>query len=287
MASQKKQTQKPILVTGGTGKSGRRLAARLSAAGIPVRIGSRSAEIPFDWENPATWDAVLDGVCAAYLSYFPDLALPGAAETVEAFARLAVGKGIKRLVLLSGRGEDGAEEAERLLRDTGAEWTILRASWFFQNFSEAFLVDAIHRGEIALPVGDVREPFIDAEDIADVAFAVLTQDGHAGELYELTGPRLMSFADAVAEISEAADRDIQFVRISTGDFTADMHAQRLPQPFIELLLELFTQVLDGRNESLADGVERVLGRPPRDFWAYADETAATGVWSGERAAIAS
>ncbi|WP_048648642.1 NAD(P)H-binding protein [Nitratireductor soli] len=279
--------QKPILITGGTGKTGRRLAERLTAAGIPVRIGSRRADIPFDWEDPATWDGALDGISAAYLSYFPDLSLPGAAETVEAFARRAVDKGVKRLVLLSGRGEEGAEKAERLLMATGAEWTVLRADWFFQNFSEAFLLDAVLAGEVALPVGDVREPFVDADDIADIAFAAFTEKGHVGELYELTGPRLMTFPEVVAEIGKATGRDIRFVRIPVDDFIAGLHAQDVPQPFIDLLLELFTQVLDGRNESLADGVQRALGRPPRDFSAYAAATAATGVWYVPEAAAGS
>ncbi|RWQ59882.1 NAD(P)H-binding protein [Mesorhizobium sp.] len=270
---------KPILILGGTGKTGRRLADRLTAQGLPVRIGSRSGTPPFDWENDTTWEPALDGVGAVYISYYPDLAVPGAAEAVGAFANLAVASGVRRLVLLSGRGETEAQRAEEMLKASGADWTILRCAWFSQNFSESFLLDPLRAGEVALPVGTVGEPFVDADDIADAAVTVLTRQGHVGQLYELTGPRLLSFADAVAEIGQAAGRDIRFVRISHAEFTAAVAGYELPAEFAWLLNELFTEVLDGRNESLTDGVERVLGRAPKDFSAYAAETAGTGVWS--------
>jgi len=272
-------TMKPVLVLGGTGKTGRRLVDRLTARGLPVRIGSRSGTPSFDWENTASWAPALDGVSAVYISYYPDLAVPGAAEAVGAFARLAVAKGTTRLVLLSGRGEPEAQRAEDMLKSSGADWTILRCAWFSQNFSESFLLDPVLAGEVALPVGDVGEPFVDADDIADAAFAVLTEPGHAGQIYELTGPRLLSFTDAVAEIARATGRDIRFARISHEEFSAAIAAHELPPEFAWLLNELFTQVLDGRNESLADGVLRVLGRAPKDFSLYATETAATGIWS--------
>jgi uncharacterized protein YbjT (DUF2867 family) len=270
---------KPILILGGTGKTGRRLAERLTAQGVPVRIGSRSGSPRFDWEVPATWGPALQGVRAVYISYYPDIAVPGAAETVEAFARLAVANGVIRLVLLSGRGETEAQRAEEMVKASGADWTILRCAWFSQNFSEGFLIESLLEGEVALPVGTVGEPFIDADDIADAAFVALTEPGHVGQLYELTGPRLLSFADAVAEIAKAAGRDIRYIKVSHDEFTASVAAHDLPPEFAWLLNELFTEVLDGRNETLTDGVQRVLGRAPKDFSAYAHETAATGIWS--------
>ncbi|MBM2715037.1 NAD(P)H-binding protein [Mesorhizobium caraganae] len=270
---------KPILILGGTGKTGRRLAERLTVQGVPVRIGSRSGSPRFDWEVPATWKPALQGVRAVYISYYPDIAVPGAAETVEAFARLAVANGVTRLVLLSGRGETEAQRAEEMVKASGADWTILRCAWFSQNFSEGFLIESLLEGEVALPVGTVGEPFVDADDIADAALVALTEPGHVGQLYELTGPRLLSFADAVAEIAKAAGRDIRYIKVSHDEFTASVAAHDLPPEFAWLLNELFTEVLDGRNETLTDGVQRVLGRAPKDFSAYAHETAATGVWS--------
>ncbi|UVK40010.1 NAD(P)H-binding protein [Mesorhizobium sp. AR10] len=272
-------TGKPILILGGTGKIGRRLAERLMARGLPVRIGSRSGTPSFDWEDNATWGPAIQGVGAVYISYYPDLSVPGAAEAVGAFAKLAVQNGIARLVLLSGRGETEAQRAEEMLKASGADWTILRCAWFAQNFSESFLLDPLLEGEVALPVGNVGEPFVDADDIADAAVTALTQQGHVGQLYELTGPRLLSFADAIAEIGKAAGRNIRFKQISHADFAAAIEAHELPAEFAWLLNELFTEVLDGRNEALTDGVQRVLGRAPKDFSDYTTETAASGIWS--------
>jgi uncharacterized protein YbjT (DUF2867 family) len=247
---------------------------------VPTRVGSRSGEPPFDWQDAATWEPALRGATAAYISVYPDLAVPGAAETAGAFARLAVGSGVRRLVLISGRGEEGALRGEEAIQAAGADWTILRASWFSQNFSESFLLDAVRAGVVALPVDSVAEPFVDADDIADAAVAALTEDGHAGEVYEVTGPRLLTFADAVGEIGRATGRDVRFVPVSLEDYTAQLAAYEVPRDEIELLTFLFTEVLDGRNASLTDGIQRALGRAPRDFRDYARDAAASGAWDG-------
>lgn len=267
-----------ILVLGGTGKTGHRIVKRLQESAVPVRAGSRSAALPFDWANRATWAPVLQGVGTVYVSYYPDLAVPGAPETVGAFTELAVASGVSRLVLLSGRGEEEAQASERLIQSAGVEWTILRSSWFSQNFSEDYLLEPVLGGEIVLPVGNVPEPFVDADDIAEVAVAALTKDGHAGQIYELTGPRLLTFAEASAEISTATGRRIEFVQVSPDDYAEALTAEGTPSGVVELLMYLFTTVLDGRNAHLDDGVQRALGRPPRDFADYATDTAATGIW---------
>jgi uncharacterized protein YbjT (DUF2867 family) len=267
------------LVLGGKGKTGRRVAERLRARGLPVRIGSRSGEPPFDWENQSTWKAALRDIGSVYVTYYPDLAVAGAAASVGAFARLAVQKGVRRLVLLSGRGEEGALLGEQAVRDSGADWTILRSAWFSQNFNEGFFLDQVLNGEVALPIGNVREPFVDTDDIADVAIAALTEDGHVGQLYELTGPRLLTFAQAVEEIATAAGREIRFVPISLDQFSCQLVEHDVPADVVPLMTYLFTEVLDGRNSHLTDGVERALGRAPRDFRDYARAAAATGVWA--------
>lgn len=273
--------QKTILVLGGTGKTGRRIVERLQGSEVPVRIGSRSARQPFDWADRSTWAPVLRDVGAVYVSYYPDLAAPGAPETVGAFTELAVASGVSRLVLLSGRGEDDAQASEKVVQSSGAEWTILRSSWFSQNFSEDYLLEPVLGGEVVLPVGDVPEPFVDADDLADVAVAALTEDGHSGQIYELTGPRLLTFAEAVAEISAATRRSIGFVQVSPEDYANALAGVGVPPEVVQLLTYLFTTVLDGRNAHLGDGVQRALGRAPRDFAEYAAGTAATGVWGKE------
>lgn len=268
-----------VLVLGGTGKTGRRVVERLTKRDVPVRVGSRSGTPPFDWENSATWASVLQDVGAVYITYQPDLGAPGAAEAVSAFAELAVASGVRRAVLLSGRNGGEAQRSEQVFQDSGLEWTIVRAGWFDQNFSEGFLLGPVLGGELALPVGDVPEPFIDADDIADVVVAVLTEEGHAGQVYELTGPRLLTFAEAVAEIAIASGRDVRFVQLSLEQYNSGLKAAQVPDTVVRLLNYLFTTVLDGRNAYLTDGVQRVLGRKPRDFAEYARATAATGVWT--------
>jgi uncharacterized protein YbjT (DUF2867 family) len=276
--------EEPILILGGTGKTGRRVVERLRARNLPVRVGSRSGRPPFDWEDRATWAPALQGTRAAYVSYYPDLAVPGAVETVGSFAELAVGSGTPRLVLVAGRGEGEAELAERAVRDSGAELTVLRPSWFAQNFSEDYMLEHVLTGEVALPAGDTPEPFVDADDIADVAVAVLTEDGHVGRTYELTGPRLLTFAEAVEEIGRAAGRDVRYRPVSVADHAAQAAENGVPDEMIGLLTYLFTEVLDGRNAHLGDGIQRVLGREPRSFAEYARAAAATGVW-GDAAAL--
>jgi uncharacterized protein YbjT (DUF2867 family) len=212
------------------------------------------------------------------------VAMPGAADTVGSFIQLALTLGVRRLVLLSGRGEDEAQRTEQILQSAGADWTIIRSSWFAQNFSEGFLSGSVQSGEVVLPAGSVPEPFVDADDIADVAVAALTEDRHVRQVYEVTGPRMLTFADAVGEIASATGRDIGYVQTSHQAFSAALAEQELPANIAWLLDYLFATVLDGRNACVADGVWRALGRPPRDFADYARGAAAAGVWDEPLAA---
>ncbi|QXJ19521.1 NAD(P)H-binding protein [Actinomadura graeca] len=266
------------LVLGGTGKTGRRIVERLEALDVPVRMGSRSADPAFDWEDGTTWAPVLRDVERVYLSYYPDLAVPGAADAIRAFTAAAAGAGVRRVVLLSGRGEDEARACERIVEGSGLEWTIVRSSWFAQNFSEDHLLEPVRAGEVALPAGNVPEPFVHLDDVADVAVAALTGDGHVGEVYEVTGPRALTFAEAVAEIGRAAGREIAYVPVAAEDYGAALVRHGLPAEIAGFLVYLFTTVLDGRNTPTTDGVRRALGREPRDFADYARETAASGIW---------
>jgi uncharacterized protein YbjT (DUF2867 family) len=271
--------KKPTLVLGGTGKTGRRVVERLAARGVPTRVGSRSGEPPFDWDDRSTWAPALGGVGSVYLTYYPDLAVPGAVEATRSFAELAVRNGVRRLALLSGRGEPEAERAEQAVRDTGAELTILRSTWFMQNFSEDYMLEHVLSGEIRLPAGDVPTPFLDIDDLADIAVAALTDNRHVGQLYELTGPRSLTMAEAAAEISDAAGREVRYVPLSLEEHAAEAAAHGVPPEFVELLTYLFAEVVDGRNADTTDGVRRALGREPRDFADYAREAAASGVWN--------
>jgi len=267
----------PILVIGSTGKTGRRIARQLTERGYPVRYGSRHSATPFDWDQPGTWPAALAGVQSAYVSYFPDLAFPGAPEKIQALAKSAAVAGVKRLVLLSGRGEVHAQRCEHIVRHSGLEYTLVRAAWFAQNFSEGYLREPALNGLIALPAGDVREPIVDVDDIADVAVAALTEDRHAGQLYELTGPRLLTFDEAAAGLSSAMGRDVRYRPITFEAFHASMKAIG-GQVVADVFTEICREVLDGRNASLGNGVQRALGREPRDFAEFCRAAAAAGAW---------
>lgn len=269
----------PILIVGGSGKTGARVDARLRARGLATRPVSRTSAVRFDWTAPATWPAALDGVSAAYVTYQPDLSVDGAVEAIAAFARLARERGVERVVLLSGRGEPGAQAAEAALQASGVGWGVVRASWFNQNFSEGYLLDGVLAGEVALPAGAVREPFVDADDIAEVAVAALTDVRFADRVIEVTGPRALTFAEAVGEIARAAGRPVVYREIPPDAFVAGLREVGVPEPVVGLLDELFGTVLDGRNSAVAHGIEETLGRPARDFADYARAAAATGVWS--------
>ncbi len=282
MGTNNSQATKTTLVLGGTGKTGRRVVERLAARGLPVRVGSRSGEPPFDWEDEAMWVPALRDVESVYISYYPDLAVPGAVAVVHSFTKLATRSGVQRLVLLSGRGEPEAERAERAVQEAGLQWTILRSTWFMQNFSEDYMLEHVLSGEIRLPAGDVPTPFLDADDIADVVVAALTEEGHAGQLYELTGPRSLTFAEAAAEIAEAMGHEVRYVPVSLEEHAAEAAEHGVPAQVVELLTYLFSEVVDGRNANTTAGVRLALGREPKDFADYAREAAATGVWDGER-----
>ncbi|WP_122818846.1 SDR family oxidoreductase [Nocardioides pantholopis] len=257
------------LITGGTGKTGSRVAHRLTTLGRPVRAVSRHSEPRFDWHDATTWDAALDGCTAAYVCFQPDLGLPGADEIVGAFARRAVDLGCTRLVLLSGRGEEGARRSEAALVGAGPDWTILRSSFFFQNFTESFWAEELDTGSLTMVESTAPEPFVDVEDVADVAVAALLDPAHVGRVHELTGPRLIRFADIAAEIADASGRPVDFRELPAEEYAAALVAAGLEADDAAGLAALFDEVLDGRNAHLDPGVRDVLGRDPRDFAAFA------------------
>ncbi|WP_405957061.1 NAD(P)H-binding protein [Streptomyces phaeochromogenes] len=267
-----------VLVTGASGKTGRQVAESAKAAGFDVRAASRSSEVRFDWYDSSTWAEALRGADAAYLAYTPDIGAPGAAENIAALARLAQELGVRRLVMLSARGERQAEPAERALRESGAEWTVVQADWFFQNFSEGLLLEGVQSGELVFPAGEVKVPFIDTRDLADIVVKSLTDSSYAGRTLEITGARLLSFREAMAEITAAAGREIRYVPVPTKEYGAILAGFGLPPEEVAFMEEVFDGLLDGGNARSTETVRQVLGRAPRDFTDFARELAATGVW---------
>ncbi|MFE7740774.1 NAD(P)H-binding protein [Nocardia sp. NPDC057455] len=278
-------SEHPILVTGATGKSGRRVVARLRAEGLPVRAAARTGEHVFDWSERGTWDAALEGVRSVYVVQVDGTKL------VRPFIERAVRHGVRRIVLASGRGIDdpdyandsngvlaGIVDSEAAVRESGLDWTISRPGWFAQNFSEGFFADAIRAGELRLPAGDGAASFVDADDIAAVVVAALTEDRHAGRIYELSGPRALTLTEAVATISEATGRKIRYVPITVGDYVAELVAQGLSSRDAEAFADVIEPLREGRDEYVSDGVQRALGRPPRTFAEFAEATAAAAGW---------
>ncbi|WP_296386409.1 NAD(P)H-binding protein [Winogradskyella sp.] len=271
-----------ILVIGGTGKTGRKVVSKLSEAGHNVRIGSRSATPSFDWNNPETWTEALQGIDKVYITFQPDLAVPGALDAIEELTKQAKQNHVKKLVLLSGKGEREAELCEQVVIHSGLDYTIVRASWFNQNFSESFFLEPILHGFVALPQADVKVPYVDTDDIADVAVEALLQDKHNGKIYQLTGPQALTFREAIATISEVIKKNIAFTPIAISAYTNIMKEQGVPADFIWLVEYLFTEVLGNPNNSeITNDIENVLGRKPKDFKQYVEETALTGVWDSK------
>ncbi|WP_329376334.1 NmrA family transcriptional regulator [Streptomyces sp. NBC_01351] len=266
------------LVLGGTGRVGRRVTRRLIERGANVRVGSRTGEPPFDWEDPSTWAGAFAGVRSAYLMYYPEVEWPGAGDDIAAASRLAVDAGVQRLVLLSARNQDEAVRCENAVTSLPVEWTIVAPASFNQNFDEGVFLEPLRQGVLALPAGGNADPFVDADDIADVVVAALTEDGHVGERYELTGPRLWTFAEGVEEIARATGRALRYEPVTREQFADAIVDDGAPRDFAEPLATLISEFFDGRNSSLADGVERALHRKPRDFADWVAEIARTGVW---------
>ena len=271
--------QSPILIIGKNGKTGTRVNQRLQALGHSTRPVSRSTIPSFDWENSATWRSAIEGTRAAYVTYQPDLAVPNAEPAIKEFVRIAADAGLEHIVLLSGRGEEGAQRAEQVLKTSGISWNIVRSSWFAQNFSETFMLEGIQAGELVLPAADIVEPFIDVNDIADVAVAALTEPDLRNKLFEVTGPRALTFAQCIEEISRATGHPVKYTSIPVDAYIDALDEQGVPEDMQWLLRELFTVVFDGRNCNVMPGVEEALNRPATEFKTYVQKTAESGVWN--------
>ena len=271
-------TQTNNLVIGGTGKTGRKVVEGLQKAGQSVRIGSRNATPSFQWGDPTTWLAALEGIDRMYVVYYPDLAVPGAYEAISGLMEEAKKAGVEKVVLLSGKGETEAERCEQVVARSGMDYTLVRASWFSQNFSEYFFLDPILAGHVALPMADAQIPFVDTTDIADVVLAALQDDAHNGKTYEITGPETLSFEEAVKVIGESSGREIAFQSITLDQYTEGMKAAGVPDDVVWLIGYLFQHVLTKEeNQYVSHDIEKVLGRKATNFKDFARQAAKTGV----------
>lgn len=268
------------LVIGATGKTGSRVVKQLQKRGINPRIGSRNASPKFDWHDKKTWVDSLEGIENMYITYYPDLAVPGAKEAIESLTYLAKELGVKKMVLLSGKGEVEAEACERIVMESGMDYTIVRASWFNQNWSESFFLEPIMSGEVYLPMSDVLIPFVDADDIAEVAATVLLDNQYNSQIIEVTGPELITFKDAVNTIAKATNRTFNFTPITLEQYLAGMKQAQVPDDVIWLMEYLFSHVLtEPKNQQISTDIERVLNRKAKSFSEFAEDVAQTGIWN--------
>ncbi|WP_436517074.1 NAD(P)H-binding protein [Ekhidna sp. To15] len=273
---------KNILVIGATGKTGSRVVQQLKKRGIEPRLGSRNASPSFDWTDKDTWVDTLKGIEKMYVTFYPDLAVPGAQEAIESLTYLALEMGVKKIVLMSGKGETEAEACEQLIINSGLDYTIVRASWFNQNWSESFFLEPILSGQVALPVSDVPIPFVDANDIAEVATEALLNDTYNKQILEVTGPELITFKDAIDHIAKASGQSLLLHEITLEQYLDGLTAAEVPKDFIWLIEYLFSHVLTNpNNQTVVHDIEKVLGRKAKSFEEYARETAKTGIWNQE------
>jgi uncharacterized protein YbjT (DUF2867 family) len=279
-------TTSPILILGGAGKTGRRVATQLSAHGVEVRLASRSSERRLDWYDASTWSAAVRGSDSAYLAPPVD---PAGLDAAGRFVQRAAFEGLRRVVLLSGRGvgNPGREFAvydsqlalEEAVKDSGLDWTILQPAWFMQNFSEAWLVDYVQAGELRLSAGDGAEAWITTDDVGDVATAALLDQRHIGQTYALSGPRPLTLDEVAAELTAATGRRVDYVPLDPDEHVAEMVGFGVPGPEAEAVRDLFAVIRNHLSDYVSDGVYEVLGRQPRDFTDWARATAAQGAWT--------
>ncbi|SFR51513.1 Uncharacterized conserved protein YbjT, contains NAD(P)-binding and DUF2867 domains [Robiginitalea myxolifaciens] len=269
-----------VLVIGGTGKTGSRVVERLNEAGHIIQIGSRNSQPAFNWDDPATYAPALKGMDRAYIVYYPDLAVPGSREAIEKLTEVALKQGLEKVVLLSGKGEREAEVCEQIVADSGLNYTLVRASWFNQNFSEGAFLESVLAGTVALPMPEAEIPFVDADDIADIVAKVLVDDSYNGQTITVTGPRKMTWGEVVAAMSAGIGREIKYVPITLDEFKGGMQAAGLPESYIWLFGYLFEEVLGNpENQDVSHDIERVLGRMATDFKEFVAKTKATGIWN--------
>ena len=270
-----------ILVIGSTGKTGKRVYNRLQKKGLDIRPASRNSVIPFDWYNERTWPEALTGISKAYITFQPDLAVPGSEDIIFRFANTARNAGLSKLVLLSGRGEEKAMECENIVKDSGMDWTIIRSSFFMQNFSEGLWANDISSKELIIPAVRAKEPFVDADDIADVVVEALTDSKHNSQVYEMTGSELLSFEEAIGKLSAALHAEINLFQIPIDKYRDILRTNHIPDDIIRLISYLFTEVLDGRNESIVNDIERVLNRKPGSFDNFIQKAIREDCWKSE------
>lgn len=278
-----------ILVTGATGKVGRELVPRLLEAGAGVLAGTRSPErarslfgdaadvVELDYHRAETYDEAVHWADRVFL--VPAPFDPRAYDTLGPFLDWAVQSGTEHLVLLTAMTVQRLDElalrkVEEHVTETGVEHTFLRPNWLMQNFSRGYVRQCVERdGAFALPAGEGRVSFVDARDVADVAAVVLTSRRYRGAAPVVTGPEALDHFEAAGILSEAAGRPIEYRPVEDEVMRTILLERGRSEAEAEVILNLYRSMRDGWRSPVTDGVEEILGRPPRTFRAFAREHA--------------
>lgn len=271
-----------VLVTGGTGKTGQRVATLLAGRGVEARVAMRlprqPGQVRFDWRDAGTFNDALDGVGAAYLvAPTDDLDILPA---MQPFLERALERGLGRLVLLSASSlEEGGPmmgAVHAWLRAEAPAWSVLRPTWFMQNFTEHQHAHTIREaGAIYSATGDGRVTFIDAEDIAAVAAEALAGPGLPNGDLVLTGPEALSYGAVADLIAAAVGRPVRHHRLSVPEMAQRFEQVGLPAGYAAALAAMDGAIAEGSENRVTGEVERVVGRPPTSFAAFAADHAAT------------
>ncbi|WP_016905803.1 NmrA family NAD(P)-binding protein [Streptomyces xiaopingdaonensis] len=274
-----------VLVIGATGTTGGRTAARLAAAGHRVKAASRrgtavraAESVAFDWYDPTTHAAALEGADRVYL--LPPLGETDPAAVMLPFLDRARDAGVRRAVLLSSsaipEGGPAVGAVHRALPELFPEWAVLRPCWFMQNFTgdHAHARSIREKGVVLSATGDGRVGFVDAEDIAAVAVRALTDTEAPGTDLVLTGPETLSYDDVAALFAEVAGRSVVHRRVSYEELSARL-TEQVPPEFAALLAGLDRAIAGGAEDRVTDTVLRVTGRPPRTLRAHLEDALRT------------
>ena len=269
-----------FLILGGTGKTGRRLGQALTSAGHVARLASRHSAVRFDWHDQSGWPEALRGADGLFI-VGPGSATDWSPLLTDLLAAAAA-NGVARAVLLSARAveflPDGAvARAERALRAGPLPWTILRPAHFAQNFTEAMFASS--DGRILAPAGTGAEPFIDVQDIAEVAAAVLAGGTFDGMTLELSGPEAVSFTEAAAILAAVSGTPVRYADESEEDHVGRLRASGTPEGYIRWRMAMLGAIKRGDDAYLSDGVQQVLHRPPASFRAWAQREVPAAVSS--------
>ncbi|MGE8552636.1 MAG: NAD(P)H-binding protein [Chryseobacterium jejuense] len=261
---------KRILVIGGGGKNGRRVVNKLKNLGLQVLFTTRIKEdvkegvVFFDWNDPSTYHPVLQDVEKVYIVH-PDTSMPGAYEQIEELVNNMVKQSVSKAVLLSGRGQESVEKCEEILKDSSLEWVIIRSAWFSQNFNEGHFLQGIKTGEVVFLSGAVTEPFVDLDDLSDVVVETILHKIHNGKVYEVTGEELLTFKDAVEMIGQYLGYPVKYILLNKDEYLDMLKQAGLPDDMAKHFVWTFSEILDGRNQNIGDGIHKVLGRKPKTF----------------------